>query len=110
MDSTDPIGVVLTTAANGQEARLIANALVEERLAACVNIIGGVTSVYRWEGAIQEDSELLLVAKTRQSRYEDVRVRIRELHSYDVPEVIALDISSVDPAYLTFVCDETDPA
>jgi periplasmic divalent cation tolerance protein len=95
--------VVLTTAGSEAEASKIASALVERRLAACVNVVPNVTSTYRWEGAVRVDGEWLLVVKTRAERFEEVRLAIRELHSYDQPEVILLPIDTGDPGYLAWI-------
>jgi periplasmic divalent cation tolerance protein len=77
----DPVFVYIT-AASGDEAHRIARALVEERLAACVNMLDGMTSVYRWNGAVEQASEVVLIAKTRADRFDRLAARIRELHSY----------------------------
>ncbi|MGH7804266.1 MAG: divalent-cation tolerance protein CutA, partial [Candidatus Binatia bacterium] len=82
--------VVLMTAGSVEEAARIARALVEERLAACVNLVPGIRSIYRWQGAIADDAEVLLVAKTRRASLDALERRVRELHSYEVPEVLAL--------------------
>ena len=95
--------VVLCTAGSEAEASRIANALVEKRLAACVNVVSGVNSTYRWEGAVRTDPEWLLVVKTRCDRFEDVRVVIRELHSYALPEIVMLEIAGGDAAYLAWI-------
>src|SRR5580765_6421089 len=85
---TDKI-LVLTTAGSKDEARKIARALVERLLAACVNIVPQVGSIYRWEGEVEEAEEWLLIIKTTRTAFERVRDAIKELHSYDVPECIA---------------------
>ena len=95
--------VVLATASSETEAKTIARALVEERLAACVNIIPGLTSIYRWEEKITEDRELLLVIKTQGKKVAVLRERIVHLHSYAVPEVIALPIADGSPRYLEWL-------
>ena len=95
--------VVLTTAGSRAEATEIAAALVERRLAACVNVLPNVVSTYRWEGAVRTDEEWLLVVKTRAERFEEVRLAIRELHSYEQPEVILLPIAKGDPGYLAWI-------
>src|SRR5580765_1869562 len=95
--------VVLSTVGTEDEASRIASALVERRLAACVNVVSGVESTYRWQGAVQTDREWLLVVKTRRDRFEAVRAAIRELHSYDVPEIVMLDITGGDAAYLEWL-------
>ena len=95
--------VVLTTAGTEDEASRIASALVERRLAACVNVVPGVTSTYRWQGAVRTDREWLLIVKTRRDRFHAVRGAIRELHSYEVPEIVMLDIADGDAAYLAWL-------
>jgi periplasmic divalent cation tolerance protein len=102
--------VVLVTAATREQALAIARALVEERLAACVNVVDGVTSVYRWEGKLNEDREALLVAKTRRALVDRVALRVRELHTYSCPEVIALPLAAGAPAYLAWLAGETHSA
>ena len=97
--------VVLMTAGSHEEADRIATALVGESLAACVNIIPGVTSVYRWEGEIQRDQEWLLVAKSQSELLEALVARIQSLHSYDVPEILALPVAGGSEAYLRWVDD-----
>jgi periplasmic divalent cation tolerance protein len=81
--------------------------LVEERLAACANIVKDIRSVFRWEGKIEDDSEALMVLKTREALFEDLEKRVRELHSYSVPEVIALPIVKGSEAYLSWLQEET---
>jgi periplasmic divalent cation tolerance protein len=95
--------VVLSTTGTADEASRIAQALVERRLAACVNVVPGVRSTYRWQGAVTTDSEWLLVVKTRRDRFDEVRAAIRELHTYEVPEVVMLDIVDGDAAYLAWI-------
>jgi periplasmic divalent cation tolerance protein len=95
--------VVLTTAGSEAEASRIAQALVERRLAACVNVVPGVASTYRWQGAVRTDPEWLLVVKTRRDRFEEVRAAIRELHSYELPEVVMLGVEEGDAAYLAWI-------
>ena len=95
--------VVLTTAGSDEQADGIASALVEEGLAACVNIVPGIRSVYNWKGAVERDREVLLVIKTAADRLEDVRRRVRELHSYELPELIALRVADGDPDVLAWI-------
>ena len=95
--------VVLVTVSSESEAKTIARALVEERLAACVNIIPGLTSIYRWEEKICEDREFLLVIKTQGQKVAALRERIEHLHSYAVPEVIALPIAEGSARYLEWL-------
>ena len=82
-----------------EESKKLAQTLVDERLAACVNIIGGITSIYTWQGERCEDVEDTLIIKTSAERYEAMKARLVELHSYDVPEVIALDPTDVLDSY-----------
>lgn len=95
--------VVLTTAGSPEEADRLARELVGRRLAACVNIVPGVRSIYRWEGEVREDGELLLVIKTRAEELEALRAAVRELHSYDLPEILALPVAGGDRAYLDWI-------
>ena len=97
--------IVFITASSTEEAERIAHALVEERLAACVNIVPGVTSVYRWEGQVQCDAEVLLIAKTVEASVARLVRRVKDLHSYDVPEVVALPITGGSPEYLAWLAD-----
>jgi periplasmic divalent cation tolerance protein len=92
--------LMLCTTGSDAQADAIARTLVEERLAACVNIVGSVCSVYRWKGSVTRDEEKLLVIKTAGDRVERVRDRIRELHTYEVPEILALPIGLADADYL----------
>ena len=101
--------VVLTTAGTEEQADTIARGLVEAELAACVNVIGGARSTYRWQGSVTKDVELLLLVKTTADRFEAVRAKIRELHSYELPEVIALPIVDADPAILDWIRDSVAP-
>jgi periplasmic divalent cation tolerance protein len=95
--------LVLTTAGSKVEARKIARALVEGLLAACVNIVPQVSSIYRWEGEVEEAEEWLLIIKTTRSAFERLRDAINELHSYDVPECIAVSIESGSLEYLNWL-------
>ncbi|HEX4825341.1 MAG TPA: divalent-cation tolerance protein CutA [Candidatus Polarisedimenticolaceae bacterium] len=103
-----PYAVILSTAGSEAEARSIARALVGRHLAACVNVVPGVRSIYRWEGAVKDEAEWLLVIKTRAERFEEVRTAIRELHSYEQPEVVRLEIAEGDEAYLRWIEAETE--
>ena len=95
--------VVFSTAGSEAEASGIARALVERQLAACVNVVPGVTSIYRWQGTVQTDTEWLLIVKTRRERFEEVGAAIRALHAYEVPEIVMLDIADGDAAYLAWL-------
>ena len=92
--------VVLVTAGSSAEGERLARALVEERLAACVNRIAAVQSVYRWEGKVEQSAEEMLVIKTRADLFTALEKRVRELHSYAVPDVIALPIIDGSEGYL----------
>lgn len=95
--------VVLITAPDEAIARELARALVEERLAACVNLVPGITSLYRWDGALCEDAEWLLLVKTRARHLADLATRVRALHPYDVPELVALEPAAVEASYLAWL-------
>lgn len=95
--------IVLMTAPSRDSARTLARALVEERLAACCNIIDHVESVYRWEGRVEEAGEVLLVIKSTAERFEALKERALALHPYDLPELIALPIVAGAPAYLDWI-------
>ncbi len=95
--------IVLTTTGSGDEARKLAHALVERKLAACVNIVGPVDSVYRWKGAVESAQEWLLVIKTAAAQFEPLRDAIRELHSYELPECIAVDVEAGSAEYLAWI-------
>lgn len=88
-------------------AERIADALVEQGLAACVNILPPVKSVYRWQGKVQRDTEVAVFIKTTQARYQELEQAILQAHPYDVPEIIALPITAGLPAYLAWMQDET---
>jgi periplasmic divalent cation tolerance protein len=95
--------VVLITCPDAPTAETIARALVEEGLAACVNLIPGVTSIYRWEGKLCRESEILLAVKTRRRKLAALERRVRALHPYTVPEIVALPIVAGSPAYLEWI-------
>jgi periplasmic divalent cation tolerance protein len=98
------------TAADADEARRIGRALVEEDLAACVNVLPGHTAIYRWEGKVEEAAEASFLAKTTAARFDALRARIRELHSYTLPCVIALPVETGDPEFLDWVRGAVRPA
>ncbi len=99
--------VVLLTAPDAATAQRLARALVEERLAACVNRIPGLRSIYRWQGAVQEDAEELLIAKTLRARIPALAKRVADLHPYALPEVIALPVVGGSAAYLDWIRSES---
>jgi periplasmic divalent cation tolerance protein len=99
--------VVLCTCPTSEAATRIADALVEERLAACVNVMPGLRSTYRWEGEVHRDDEMLLVIKTVRARFEEVRARILSLHPYELPEVIAVEVTAGHAPYLDWIASST---
>lgn len=95
--------MAVTTVGDEDSAGTLARALVERRVVACVNIVPRVRSVYRWQGGIHDDTECVLLMKTRGDRYQDLAAALAELHSYDVPELIVLPIENGSAAYLGWV-------
>jgi periplasmic divalent cation tolerance protein len=95
--------LVLSTAGSEEEARKIARHLVEQRLAACVNIVPRIESIYRWQEKVESSQEWLLLIKTTQEKFSEVRDAIRELHPYELPECIALNIDDSSAAYLDWI-------
>jgi periplasmic divalent cation tolerance protein len=101
---TDKI-FVLTTAGSEEEARKIARGLVERQLAACVNIVPRVSSIYRWQGKVEEAEEYSLIAKTDVGHFDQVRDAIVKMHSYEVPECVAIPIEAGSAAYLNWIAE-----
>ncbi|MCL2525322.1 MAG: divalent-cation tolerance protein CutA [Betaproteobacteria bacterium] len=101
--------LLITNCPDEAVANAIALAVVEEKLAACVNLLPRVQSVYRWQGAVESASEIPLFIKTTTDRYAALEKRLRELHPYAVPEIIAMPISHGLPAYLDWLAEETRP-
>ena len=99
--------VVLVTCGSEEQAANIANSLVEEGLAACVNIISPVRSIYRWEGKIWDEKEWVLIIKTQKKRFEELEKKVKSLHSYSVPEIIALPIVEGSESYLEWLEETT---
>ena len=99
--------IVLTTAGSQEEAKKIAHALVERRLAACVNIVPQIESVYRWQGKVESAEEWLLLIKTRAGCFERVRDAVKELHSYDLPECVMLEVAAGSSEYLNWIAENT---
>jgi periplasmic divalent cation tolerance protein len=95
--------LVLTTCANSDEADRLAAALVEQRLAACVNTVGNVTSTYRWQGQVQREQESLLLIKTTEARYPALEQAIRDRSSYELPEVLAIPVHGGSAGYLDWL-------
>lgn len=94
---------VITTAGTKEDARRIARSLVEQQLAGCVQIVGPITSTYRWEGDIAEDEEYLCMIKTRQSLFTTIEAAIKAVHPYDVPEILAMPITAGSQGYLDWL-------
>jgi periplasmic divalent cation tolerance protein len=103
-----PTVIVLSTFPADADAETVARALVDERLAACVTILGGVTSVYRWDDQIQRDQEQQFVIKTRADRVDALRERLQALHPYDVPEFLVVPVTGGSERYLGWVRDSTE--
>jgi periplasmic divalent cation tolerance protein len=99
--------IVFVTVAARADGERIAEALVGEQLAACVNVLGPVRSIYRWQGEICRDDEHLLIIKTTRARYAALEARVKALHSYEVPEVVALPIELGSAQYLAWIGDMT---
>ena len=95
--------LVLCTVKDWEEARTLADALVDQRVAACVNLLGGVESIYRWKDQVERSTEVILLIKTIRSRLPDLEAAIRSLHSYEVPEIIAFEVSDGDRKYLDWI-------
>ncbi|MBW7996722.1 MAG: divalent-cation tolerance protein CutA [Candidatus Glassbacteria bacterium] len=98
---------VFVTVGSENDALLIARTVVEERLAACGNVLGSVRSIYRWQGKVEDELEVLLMLKTRAALFESLRSRVVELHAYEVPEVVALPIEAGHGPYLDWIRENT---
>ena len=99
--------IVLNTCNSTEIASSIAESLVAKKLAACVNIVNGVESVYQWQGVIEHDKEILLIIKTRHSLFSQVQNAIQELHDYELPEIVAVSIGSAETNYLNWIKSAT---
>ncbi len=99
---------VFITAPNEEEAAKISRTIVGEKLAACVNIIRSVRSIYRWQGRVEDESEVLMVVKTKRTLFDRLQKRVKELHSYAVPEIIGLPVIEGSKQYLEWLGQETD--
>jgi len=95
--------VILSTVPTQEEAESIATKLVNDHIAACVNIIPKITSFYRWQGKVHNDSELVLIIKTNQLKEQQVYDYIKDMHSYDTPEIITLDVNNIDDKYANWL-------
>ncbi|MDI6801200.1 MAG: divalent-cation tolerance protein CutA [Thermodesulfovibrionales bacterium] len=102
--------VVYITASGEAEAAKISKAIVQERLAGCVNIVRGIRSIYSWQGKIEDDAEVLMITKTQRHLFEPLKKRVKELHSYTVPEIIALPIIEGSEDYLNWLKEVTGKA
>lgn len=102
---TTPYLLVFSTCPDGATARRVAAALVQGGLAACVNVVEGVTSVYRWKEQLQQDAECLLLIKTRRERFDALQATLLELHPYELPELIAVPLDAGLPGYLKWIDD-----
>ena len=107
--AVDNIVIVLTTAPDDENAETWARVLVEERLAACVNVHRSMISFYRWKGVVEREAERQMVIKTTRERVPALRARLRELHSYEVPEFVVLAVQDGSDEYLKWVADQTRP-
>lgn len=101
------VSIVLVTAGTAEEAALIGRTLVEERLVACVAIVPRIRSIYRWKGEICDEEEHLLVMKTQSGLFPDVQSRVRQIHSYEVPEIIMCSVEAGMPEYLEWILENT---
>ncbi|MGA2316940.1 MAG: divalent-cation tolerance protein CutA [Thermodesulfobacteriota bacterium] len=99
--------VVFVTCGSEEEALKIANALIEEHLAACTNLVSPIRSIYRWEGKIWDEKECLLIIKTQKQRFEELEKKVKSLHSYSVPEIISLPIVEGSSSYLNWLVEMT---
>ncbi|HVR44041.1 MAG TPA: divalent-cation tolerance protein CutA [Thermoanaerobaculia bacterium] len=101
--------LVLTTIGNEEAARGLARSLVEERLAACVNIVPDLRSIYRWEGAVSDEPEVLMLVKTTEEQISPLRERLQQLHPYEVPEFVVLAIAEISEAYGSWLVESVKP-
>lgn len=99
--------LVLTTLPTAEAAAELAKAVVGEKLAACANLLPAVRSIYRWQGRVQDESEVLVLFKTRQEHFERLKARLLELHPYEIPEVLAVPVEQGYQAYLDWLGQET---
>ena len=103
MTSTADVRIVLTTIGSDTDALALARALVDERLAACVNVLPAMVSIYRWKGSVEQDKEHQVVIKTAADRLPALEARLRQLHPYELPEFLVLDLAGGGAAYLAWV-------
>lgn len=110
MSETEPLLVLCTAPTDSEVIKRLARGLVSERLAACVNVIPGITSTYRWEGTVEESSEAQLIIKTEAGRFGALAEWLNQHHPYETPEILALPIVSGTPAYLEWLSAAVTPA
>lgn len=108
IETDQPIAVFITVA-NNAEAELLATILVNERLAACVQILPGMVSIYRWQGAVQRESEVLLIAKSTAATFAKLELTVRANHSYGTPEIVALPIARLSAPYAAWLTENIGP-
>src|ERR1700745_3240308 len=108
--NNDRVVFVYTTHPSVVEAERIGHELLERRLCACVNILPGMVSLYRWQGAIERGEEAVMIVKTRASLAEGVRAAVKEMHSYETPAILVIPLESVDSGYLGWLLAETESA
>ncbi len=101
--------VIFITAASNNEAKKIGHILIEENLIACCNIVQSVESIFRWQGKLHSEQEVLMLCKTREELFGTIEKRVRQLHSYEVPEIIAMPITQGSEDYLNWIVKETKP-
>lgn len=106
--TTPAAHLVLITAPSHSEAETLARTLVEERLAACCNLVGGVRSIYRWQGDVESAEEVLIIVKSSPEIFERLERRVVELHSYSVPEILAVDLTAGSAPYLSWLLGSLD--
>jgi len=102
----DQVRIILTTVGSHEKAEELARALVDRRLAACVNILGPIRSIYRWRNAVENEQEFLLLVKTTVERRADLAAALHELHSYELPELVELDVAGGSAAYFSWVIEQ----
>ncbi len=100
--------LVFMTASSGEEAARLAQMLVAAHLAACVQILPGIESIYRWQGKIERQAEVLLIAKTEKSKFDELELQVRALHSYDTPEIVAVAMAAASAPYLNWLADSLE--
>ena len=105
----EQLSIILVTTPSQEVAQQLAQDVVKERLAACVNVVPGVVSIYRWKGAVEQETELLLVIKTVAERVDALKARLLELHPYELPEVVVIPIGGGHGAYLEWIAQQVRP-